>query len=134
MFILTTTGTESFGIVGIQIDDTLFLGNNKFAKLESEDLAKANLKAIPVEKLSDANPLIFNGGKLIKDNRDIIFIQKRQAKLIELIDHKSPTKNRDYLVQRARAHISLQYVSRKQLMIYRSPLNTKISKMKKFFH
>lgn len=100
--LITTTGTESFGIVGIQTDDTLFLGNNKFAKLESEELAKANLKAKPVEKLSDSNPLIFNGGKLIKDNRDIIFIQKGQAKRIEQVDHKSSTKNRDYLVQRAR--------------------------------
>lgn len=100
--LITTSGTESFGIVGIQNDDTLLLGNNKFAKLENEELSKANLKAKPVEKLSDGNPLIFNCGKLIKDNRDIIFIQKGQAKRIEQVDHKSPTKNLDFLVQRAR--------------------------------
>jgi hypothetical protein len=36
-----TTTKGIFGVVGMQIDDTLFLGLEKFATLEEEELKKA---------------------------------------------------------------------------------------------
>ncbi|KAI0996915.1 hypothetical protein K3495_g11268 [Podosphaera aphanis] len=100
--LITNSVTKSFGIVGMQTDDTLFLGDEEFAKSENEELIKASFKAKPVETLSQETPLIFNGGKLIKDVRNIIFIQKGQGSRIELVDPKSSSYRQDFLVQRAR--------------------------------
>ncbi|KAI0997671.1 hypothetical protein K3495_g10520 [Podosphaera aphanis] len=86
----------------MQTNDTLFLGDEDFAKSENEELIKASFKAKPVETLSQETPLIFNDGKMIKDVRNIIFIQKRQGSRIELVEPKSSSYRQDFLVQRAR--------------------------------
>jgi hypothetical protein len=45
-FLVTTTGTP-FGIVGMQTDDTIILGDDQFSALEEDELAKAKLMAKP---------------------------------------------------------------------------------------
>ena len=65
--LLVTNTDKSFKIVGMQTNDTLFLGDKTFAEMEEKELKKAKLIAKPVEMLSKGNPLMFNGGKLICD-------------------------------------------------------------------
>ncbi|RKF57503.1 putative glycosyl transferase [Golovinomyces cichoracearum] len=66
--LLITKGQDgTIGIVGMQTDDTLVLGNNKFINKEASELDKANLLAKPIEKLTTKNPLLFNGCTLTMD-------------------------------------------------------------------
>ena len=58
-FLIITTGTL-FGIIGIQTNDTIILGNNKFLALKENELIKANLIAKPKEKLNLIILLLFN--------------------------------------------------------------------------
>lgn len=39
--LLHTEKSDLFGVVGIQTDDTLFTGNNKFVNLENNEIIKA---------------------------------------------------------------------------------------------
>ncbi len=50
-----------FRVVGIQTDDTLFLGLDRFTDLEKEELQKARLTTKPRDELSRTNNLVFNG-------------------------------------------------------------------------
>jgi hypothetical protein len=49
-----------FGIVNIQTDNTLILGDNNFLALEKSKLVKASFIAKPKQKLNLDKPLIFN--------------------------------------------------------------------------
>ncbi len=49
-----------FRVVGIQTDDTLFLGLDRFTDLEEEELQKAYLTTKPRDELSCTNNLVFN--------------------------------------------------------------------------
>ena len=102
--LLVTNTNKFFGIVGMQTDDTLFLGDKTFVELEEKELKEAKLIAKPVEMLSKENPLMFNGGKLIhdQDGDGIKLVQKGQGDRIELINYKSDLFKQDYLEQRAR--------------------------------
>jgi len=51
---------DTFRIVGIQINNTLILGDDKFAKLKKEKLKKAKLSTKLIENLLYKAPLIFN--------------------------------------------------------------------------
>ena len=99
--LLVTNKAELFGIVGMQTDDTLFLGNKAFATLENDELAKAKLLAKLVEVLSTETPLIFNGGRLISDGNNITLVQKDQGDRIKLINPKSESFKQAYVEQRA---------------------------------
>jgi len=57
-----------FGVVGLQTDDTLFLGDEEFIQLEDSELKAAKLLAKPAQTLSPDNPLAFNGCKLIMED------------------------------------------------------------------
>ena len=52
---------EVFKVVGMQIDNTLFLGLKEFATLKDKELEKAKLTTKLREELSLENNLIFNG-------------------------------------------------------------------------
>ena len=65
--LLVTSTNQFFKIVGMQTNNTLFLGDKTFVELEEKELEKAKLIAKLVEMLSKGNPLMFNGGKLICD-------------------------------------------------------------------
>ena len=63
--LLTTVNKEGpFGLVGIQTDDTLFLGDERFTSLEERKIHKKKLLAKGIEKLSQDHSLSFNGCKL----------------------------------------------------------------------
>jgi len=79
-------GSECFGVVGLQTDDTLFAGNEAFAKLENNELHKAKIAAKDIEILSSDNAVIFNGGIVEKDGQSITLKPKKQGDRIELID------------------------------------------------
>lgn len=100
--LLITTTKDAFGIVGMQTDDTLILGDDNFARIEDEELHKAKLSAKPTEALSYETPLIFNGGILRTEGDDIILAQKGQGKKIRPVDPKADTRTADYREQRAR--------------------------------
>ena len=64
--LLVTRNKDSpFGIVAMQIDDILILGDNAFVELKRIKLGKAKLTAKPIESLARNTLLIFNGYKLI---------------------------------------------------------------------
>src|SRR6266568_8966604 len=71
-FLITTTGTP-FRIIGIQTNDTIILGNNKFLALKENELIKANLIAKPKEKLNLIILLLFNKCILFL-NKDFIIL------------------------------------------------------------
>ncbi|KHJ34325.1 hypothetical protein EV44_g3371 [Erysiphe necator] len=87
-------------IVGLQTDDTLFLGDQDFANLEVRELKNAKLTAKDLNELSPDQPLIFNGCKLVMVKGGINLFQKNQADRIKLIDPFHNAK-RTYLEQRA---------------------------------
>ena len=71
--LLVTNTNKFFEIVGMQTNDTLFLGDKTFVEIEEKELKEAKLIAKPVEMLSKENTLMFNSGKLIHDqDRDRI--------------------------------------------------------------
>jgi hypothetical protein len=53
---------NSFGVVGLQTDDTLFLTDETFTEAEHVELQKAQFIAKAREQLTAATPLKFNGG------------------------------------------------------------------------
>src|SRR5271168_2824690 len=91
------------GIVGLQTDDTLILGNQQFVDLEDEQLKEAGLVAKPAQTLTFDSPLAFNGCKLTVDvDGTISAIPKDQGKRLDLVDPSSTTAKQSYLEQRAR--------------------------------
>lgn len=101
--LLITKEGEPFGMVGMQTDDTLILGDEAFLAKEDRELKEAKLLAKDTETLSEAKPLQFNGCVLtLKD--DCIFItQKGQGKRIEEVPLDDPSSlKQSYMQQRAR--------------------------------
>ena len=74
-FLITTTGTP-FGIIGMQTDDTIILGDEQFSALKEDELVKANLMTKPKEKLNLTTPLFFNGCILSLNKNSIALHQK----------------------------------------------------------
>ena len=75
----TKNSSSRFGIVDLQIDDTLFLANKTFAIKEKEQLHKANLLAKEREKLGNKT-IKFNGGCIKRESNIIHLIQERQGR------------------------------------------------------
>jgi hypothetical protein len=101
--LLITTKKEIFGVVGMQTDDTLFLGSEQFATLEDEELQRAHLSAKPREELSSTSNLIFNGCVLTQNSDDTMtLLQKDQGKKLQLVNEKGENPQQEYLEQRAR--------------------------------
>src|ERR1700679_357206 len=69
-FLITTTGTP-FGIISMQINNTIILGNNQFLTLKKDKLVKANLIVKLKEKLNLITLLLFNGC-ILSLNKDSI--------------------------------------------------------------
>jgi hypothetical protein len=95
---LLVSTRDAFGVVGIQTDDTLFLGSLEFADLEDRELHKARLTAKPRDQLSRTTDLNFNGCILKQmDDCTIHLLQKGQGRKIQLV-----TEANQYREQRAR--------------------------------
>jgi hypothetical protein len=108
--LLHTEKEGLFGVIGMQTDDTLFVGNKAFVKLENDELNKAQILAKPIEMLMKSNTLIFNGRKIHREGTTILLTQKKQGDRIELIDIKKASFREAYIAQRAReAYIATVY-------------------------
>jgi competence protein ComGF len=57
-YLLITTSKDTFSVVRMQTDDTLFLGLEQFAALKEEELIRAKLTAKPRDELTFKSPLI----------------------------------------------------------------------------
>ncbi len=79
---------EPFGIVGLQTDDTLFLGDAKFAEQEQEQLQKAGFSAKERECLTPTKNLKFNGGVIQLQNDGITLTQERQCGNLKPVSDK----------------------------------------------
>lgn len=107
--LLISKTTDAFGIVGMQTDDTLILGNDLFSQNEEDELNKANFKAKPKTELTADNELQFNGCILTWRDDVLRLRQKGQGRKLTPIDLTSEPKTLkdDYIQQRARgAYIS----------------------------
>ena len=72
--LLHTIRQGMFGLVGMQTDDTLILGDDNFIQLERDELTKAGFLAKPLETLSPQHRLIFNGCIIQQDDAGTITI------------------------------------------------------------
>ena len=83
--LLITTGKDAFGLIGMQTDDTYFLGDKRFVEKEKIELAKAKLAAKPVDQLTAAYNLAFSGCVLRLTNDCMTLTQKNQGKNLRLV-------------------------------------------------
>ena len=74
-FLITTIGTP-FGIIGMQTDNIIILGDNQFSALKEDELVKTNFITKPKEKLSSKTPLFFNKCILSLNKNSIALCQK----------------------------------------------------------
>ena len=87
--LITNGEPETFGIVGLQTDDTLAIATPAFSRAEDAALQKANFQAKPKERLSKRVPLKFNRCTLTL-RRDVIQLtQKGQGAKINTINPKA---------------------------------------------
>jgi Reverse transcriptase (RNA-dependent DNA polymerase) len=102
--LITKDQEGPFGMVGMQTDDTLILGDSQFVEKENMELKKAKLLAKPIESLTAETPLLFNGCKLMFDEGGdgLNLVQKGQGKRLSQIDANSEGFRQAYLEQRAR--------------------------------
>jgi hypothetical protein len=68
---------QPFGVVGLQTDDTLFVGDDGFAEKEQLGLEKAQFLAKERERLTTTHDLKFNGGIIHTDDTSITLTQER---------------------------------------------------------
>ena len=106
--------TKPFGLVGLQTDDTLFLGDNDFATLEQAKLEKAQFLAKQREQLTVETPLKFNGGliQLLMSNQ-ITLTQERQTTSLALINERSSSTTSSRGIQRHNLTPKDQYVAQR---------------------
>lgn len=72
MLYTKNSGSSRFGIIGLQMNDSLVLANKIFAVKEEEQLYKANLLAKKRERL-DNKTIKFNGSYIICKSNMIDF-------------------------------------------------------------
>jgi hypothetical protein len=73
-------------VVGLQTDDTLFLGTAEYIEKEETELKIAGYLAKPMERLTHNRDLAFNGGSISRKEYRIDFTQRRQCEKIRPID------------------------------------------------
>lgn len=100
--LLHTDKNGLFGVVGIQTDDTLFVGNEEFIRLEQDEITKSNIVTKPVDKLTYKNNLTFNGGTLKFCEKSIFLSPKNQGENIKLVKVETLTFRNEFIAQRAR--------------------------------
>jgi hypothetical protein len=83
---------QPFGVVGLQTDDTLFVGDDDFAAQEQLQLQKAKFLAKERERLTSDHDLKFNGGIVhLEADGSITLTQERQCKNLKLVSDANAT-------------------------------------------
>lgn len=98
---LLVTHSKPFSISGMQVDDTLFLGTEEFLRLEDAKLIEAKFPAKPIERLSEKNPLHFNGLLITLRDNALHIEPNGQGKKIKLVNLQDPNRLDIYKRQRA---------------------------------
>ena len=83
-----------FGMVGMQVDDTLMLGTLAFSDREDTKLKEQELRAKGKQRLTQDNPIDFNGGILSMEGDSVYLRQKKQADKLAIVDSKWKTSNK----------------------------------------
>ncbi|KAI0991737.1 hypothetical protein K3495_g16450, partial [Podosphaera aphanis] len=106
---------DSFGIVGLQTDDTLFLANESFASDEELYLKRAKFLAKSREKLTAQHPLKFNGCSisLAQSGDTITLSQEQQCKNLTLVTKTNSTSTSSRGAIRTGLSIKEQYVAQR---------------------
>jgi hypothetical protein len=73
---LLYTSTNGFGVVGLQVDDTIILADEIFAEQEDLQLKKAGFLAKEREVLKPGSPIKFNGVVISLVDGNIELIQE----------------------------------------------------------
>jgi hypothetical protein len=84
--LLITSTNSVFGVVGMQTNNIIILGNKQFLTREEQELAQANYTAKPKEKLITATPFLFNSSVLSLDRANINLCQKGQNNKLQIVD------------------------------------------------
>jgi hypothetical protein len=74
---LLITTNQTFGIISMQIDDTLFLGSEEFAILKDNKLQNTNFSTKPRNELSPTSNLIFNGCVLLQTSDNMMTLLQK---------------------------------------------------------
>ena len=75
-----------FGIISIQTNNIIILGDNQFSALKEDKLVKVNLMVKPKEKLNLTTLLLFNRCIFSLNEDSIALHQKGQDKKINIIN------------------------------------------------
>ncbi|KAI1001416.1 hypothetical protein K3495_g6784 [Podosphaera aphanis] len=103
------------GILGLQIDDTLFLANDRFANEEQIKLKEAKFPAKERHKLTEDQPLNFNGCTISLDaDKNILRLtQEHQCNSLTLISEAVTTSTSSRGAVRSGLTIKDQYVAQR---------------------
>jgi hypothetical protein len=104
---------QPFGVVGLQTDDTLFVGDDDFAVKEQLGLEKAGFLAKEREQLTTDHDLKFNGGIIHVDDAGITLTQVRQCKNLETVSENNTTTTSIRGAVRQDLSIKDQYVAQR---------------------
>jgi hypothetical protein len=87
--LLITTTNSAFGVIGIQTNNTIILGDKCFSAREKHELIYANYTTKPKEKLLAVILLLFNSCILSLDGANMNLCQKGQANKLQTVDSES---------------------------------------------
>jgi hypothetical protein len=104
---------DPFGVVGLQTDDTLFVGDDNFAEQEEVQLKKAKFKAKERERLTPDHDLKFNGAIIHAETTGITLTQERQCKKLKVVNTKNSTSTSSRGAVRENLSIKDQYVAQR---------------------
>ena len=74
--LITSTDNSEIGIIEMQTDDTLILGNTKFLAKKQAEIDKAGFSMKPAQILNSIGLLTFNGCTIIMDRESFYMLQK----------------------------------------------------------
>jgi hypothetical protein len=104
---------QPFGVVGLQTDDTLFVGDAEFAELEQQQLHKAKFMAKDRDTLIQEKELKFNGGIIQLTDAGITLSQQRQCEHLRSVQAESVTATSSRGAVRHGLTTKEQYVSQR---------------------
>lgn len=92
---------SSFGIVEIQIDDTLILADNDFASIEEDGIRLAKIITKVKKHLTPSHPLNSNGIQIKLNSNKIILIKKSYiGGIFPIIDHVIDSTNSNRIIRK----------------------------------
>ena len=78
--LLYASGSDTgFGVIGLQIDETLILADKTIVSTKEDQLIEAKLLAKKRERLTETTPIKFNGGLIRREPDSVLLSQERQC-------------------------------------------------------